>query len=307
MKSFIKNITGLNKAGSYFREEMEKLKLLSAQPMVSTIRDKKAPVSDWREIEFSCFSQWGDDGIIQYLIQRIPGIIPRFIEFGVSNYVESNTRFLLMNSNWAGLVLDGSEENISFIKNDSISWKYDLRSEHIFITKSNINEVIERNGFGGDIGILHIDIDGNDYWIWECLEVVNPQIVIMEYNSVFGNKHAISVPYKDDFYVSNEHYSNLYFGASLKAMDYMAQKKGYTFIGSNTAGNNAYFLRNDLISIAIPPVSVEDGFIFCNFRQNRDSEGNLTLERDDKMIHRCENLQVVEVTTGTISPLKNYL
>lgn len=307
MKSFLKNITGLNKTGAYLREEIEKMKVLMAQPMVHLNRNAKVSGLQWKQIEFSAFSQWGDDGIIQYLIQHIPGIIPRFIEFGVSNYLESNTRFLLLNDNWQGLIFDGSDSNIQFIKSDTISWRYDLNSESLFVTKSNINEAITKQGFNGDLGILHIDIDGNDYWIWECLNVVNPQIVIMEYNSVFGNKGAISVPYKDEFYVTDAHYSNLFFGASLKAMDYLASKKGYKFIGTNTAGNNAYFLREDLINEFVPAISVDEAYVVCNFRQNRNSEGMVTLQRDDKMIHACSHLAVVDVTNNQTYPLSKFL
>lgn len=307
MKAFLKNITGINKTGAFLREELDKMKILMSQPMVHQIRQMRNAPADWKDIEFSAFSQWGDDGIIQYLIHKIPGLKKRFIEFGVANYTESNTRFLLMNSNWSGLIFDGSEANIQFIKNDTISWKYDLIAEHLFVTKGNINEAIAKHGFDEEIGILHIDIDGNDYWIWECLKVVNPQMVIMEYNSVFGNKAAISVPYKDDFYVSDAHYSNIFFGASLKAMDHLAQQKGYSFIGSNTAGNNAYFLRNDLLNEFTPKVSVDNGFVACNFRQNRDENGNLSLQRDDEKIKLCAHLNVVEVTKNETSILKNYL
>lgn len=307
MKSFLKNLTGINKTGAYLREEIEKMKVLMAQPMVHLNRNAKVSGLQWKQIEFSAFSQWGDDGIIQYLIHHIPGIIPRFIEFGVSNYLESNTRFLLLNDNWQGLIFDGSDSNIQFIKNDTISWRYDLSCESLFVTKSNINDAIAKQGFDGELGILHIDIDGNDYWIWECLEVVNPQIVIMEYNSVFGNKGAISVPYKDDFYVTNAHFSNLFFGGSLKAMDHLATKKGYKFIGTNTAGNNGYFLRKDLINEYVPVVSVDDAYVPCNFRQNRNAEGQVTLQRDDKMIHNCGHLEVVDVTNNQTFPLSKFL
>jgi hypothetical protein len=283
------------------------MKILMSQPMVHQIRQLRQAPADWKEIEFSAFSQWGDDGIIQYLIHKIPGLKKCFVEFGVANYTESNTRFLLMNSNWSGLVFDGSESNINFIKNDSISWKYDLTAEHLFVTKGNINEAISKNGFNKELGILHIDIDGNDYWIWECLQVVNPQIVIMEYNSVFGNKAAISVPYQDDFYVTHAHHSNLFFGASLKAMDVLAKQKGYSFIGSNTAGNNAYFLRNDLVNEYTPVISVEEGFVACSFRQNRNQNGVLTLERDDIKIKECGHLQVVEVESGELYPLNKFI
>ncbi|MDP1728352.1 MAG: hypothetical protein Q8M15_16330 [Bacteroidota bacterium] len=307
MKSFLKNISGINKTSLYVKEELEKIKVLMSQPMVQNIIQLKTPVRSFKEIEFSAFSQWGDDGIIQYLIEKLEINNETFIEFGVSNYLESNTRFLLLNNNWRGLVLDGSKSNIDYILNDTISWKFDITAKHLFITKSNINQTLIANGFEGEIGILHIDIDGNDYWLWDSIEVVNAKIVIMEYNSVFGNKAAISVPYQDDFFVSDAHFSNLYFGASLKAMCHLAKLKGYSFVGSNSHGNNAYFVQTHLLNEWVQLKTADEGYINCNFRQNRDKDGKFTLKRDEEMIHQCGDLDVIDVISNIKSPLKNFL
>ncbi|MCA0425969.1 MAG: hypothetical protein LCH37_00900 [Bacteroidetes bacterium] len=306
MKEFIKNISGLKKTGQFLREELERLKLLSAQPMVSRILDIKEPVDNLKKVEFSAFSQWGDDGIIQYLIHLLNIKEETFIEFGVGNYLEANTRFLLMNNHWRGLIFDGSERNMEFVKNDSISWKYDIQAIPLFITRSNINDAIQKAGFTGEIGLLHIDIDGNDYWVWESINVVNPQLVIMEYNSVFGNKEAISTPYADDFYVNAAHYSNLYFGGSLKAMCHLATQKGYSFVGSNSAGNNAYFVRNDKMG-PLKALSPEEGYVRCRFRQNRKPDGSLGLIPDNEAIFQAGELPVVQVNTGQTLPLKSCL
>ena len=93
--------------------------------------------------EFRVYSQWGEDGIIQYLLKYVPIENKTFVEFGVENYKEANTRFLLVNNNWTGLVMDGSSENIDYIKNDmSVSYAYNLKADCVFIAKDNINEVI---------------------------------------------------------------------------------------------------------------------------------------------------------------------
>ncbi len=306
MIKFVRQLLGVSKVTQFWREEFDKIKMLTAQPLVQRIKDNSGKFASIQEAEFSVFSQWGDDGIIQYLIHSLDIKNKTFIEFGVQNYLESNTRFLLINDNWKGLVIDGSEKNIEFIKNDSISWKYSLNAVAKFITKENLNTIIGDAGFKGEIGVLHIDVDGNDYWFWESLSVVNPEVVIMEYNSVFGNKEAISVPYKADFYVTKEHHSNLYFGASLKALNHLAEQKGYTLVGSNMHGNNAYFVRNDRLK-GIKKVTVDEAYVRCNFRQNRDMHGAFTLKDDTEMINQCGHLPVVEVVTGKVNTLANYL
>ena len=168
--------------------------------------------------EFKVFSQSGEDGVIQWLIKNIQVSSERFIEFGVQNYTEANTRFLLMHDNWSGLIMDGSKENIDYARHDNVCWMHDLTPVHAFITAENINELIRENGFSGDIGILSVDIDGMDYWVWRAIDCITPDIVICEYNSRFGGERAVTLPYDASFYRTKAHYSNLYFGASIRAM-----------------------------------------------------------------------------------------
>lgn len=232
-------------------------------------------VNSLQDVEFQVFSQWGDDGIIQFLIDKIDIRNKTFIEFGVENYKESNTRFLLINNNWSGLVIDGSLENVNYIKNDNISWAHDIHAYHSFITKENINDTIQQflsEGYSSEIGILSIDIDGVDYWVWQEINVVNPVLVIVEYNSAFGLS-PWTVPYQADFYRHNFKNPYQYWGASLAAFNHLAQDKGYTFIGCNSAGNNAYFLRNDKLVAAIPTPSLEEGYVEAKFREYSDGLG----------------------------------
>lgn len=233
-------------------------------------------ITSLSEVEFQVFSQWGDDGIIQYLVNNIDIPNKTFIEFGVENYRESNTRFLLINNNYSGLVIDGDKKNVDYINSDELSWSYDLHAVHSFITRDNINSTILgflNKGYNAEIALLSIDIDGNDYWIWNDLAVVNPVIVIVEYNSVFGASNKWTIPYKADFYGINEHPSRYYWGASLNAFCDLAGKKGYSLIGCNSNGNNAYFIRNDKIK-KFRPLTSEEAFIDAAFRLNADKDGN---------------------------------
>ncbi len=206
------------------KKELETLKVLSAYACVDRIKSHGL-FDNLVDAEFKVFSQFGDDGIIQYLIHILNIHEASFIEFGVENYTESNTRFLLIHDNWRGLIIDGSDEHIESIKQDDISWRHDLTAVCSFVSKENINQTIRKAGFSGPIGLLSIDIDGNDYWIWECLDVCNPVIVIVEYNSVFGVEHAITIPYQHDFQRTQAHHSNLYWGCSLRALAILAEKK----------------------------------------------------------------------------------
>jgi hypothetical protein len=177
------------------------------------------------DYEFKIFSQRGEDGIIQYLIKHILIENKTFIEFGVEDYMESNTRFLMMHNNWSGLVIDGSAKNITSLKKQNWFWAYDLQAKWAFIDKDNINDLLK--GFR-NIGLLSIDIDGNDYWIFKEIDFseLNPSIIVCEYNALFGQERTISVPYDKVFKRTKAHYSNLFFGASLAALNHVADQKG---------------------------------------------------------------------------------
>lgn len=285
------------------QQNVDDLKVLHGK-MLAYLNEKnlEACINDISKAEFKVFSQWGDDGIIEFLVSYLDIPDKKFIEFGVEDYTESNTRFLLINRNWKGLIMDGGKKNIEYIQNDNIYWQYELTAKQVFITKNNINEEIINNGFAGEIGLLHIDIDGNDYWIWNEIEVVNPIIIIVEYNSVFGKDRAVSVPYDPSFVRSKKHHSDLYFGASLKAFVTLGEKKGYAFIGCNTAGNNAYFVRNDKMK-DLKSLSVEDGYVESNFRESRGIQRNLTYVSGSKRIEIIKGLQVINVVTGEIETI----
>ena len=144
-------------------DKIEEAKILSARIIINQLTDKM-PLTSIHDAEFKVFSQFGDDGIIQYLIKEtgIREEEKKFIEFGVHDYQESNTRFLLMNDNWRGFIMDGSYENIKSIHNSSWYWQYDLTAVCAFITVENINTLLSKYSFDGEVGILSIDIDGND-------------------------------------------------------------------------------------------------------------------------------------------------
>ena len=249
--------------------------------------------------EFRVFSQWGEDGIIQHLIRKVP--IPRrvFVEFGVENYLESNTRFLLTNDQWAGLVMDGDAKNIAFIKEDPIYWEANLKAQCAFVTRENINNLLLENGIKGDIGLLSVDVDGNDYWIWSAIEAISPRIVICEYNTLWGPRETVTVPYDAGFDRGKAHFSKVYFGASLAALDLLARTKGYALVGSNAAGGNAFFVRNDVRG-SLEPLEPAAAYREPAFREAHDEQGRLTFEDPVTRLRPMADLTLQDVRTGSV-------
>lgn len=298
IKKIIAFILSKRKLKLVSSRELETQKLMLGKLLSNQLRT--LPIQHFHEAEFKVFSQWGDDGIIQYLTQHIDIQHKRFIEFGVENYTEAVTRFLLINNNWSGLVMDGSAQNIHFIHQDPIYFLYDIQAKSHFITQENIEGLLKKYHFHQKIGLLHIDIDGNDYYVWKAIST-NPEIVIVEYNAIFGAKRAITVPYDPQFYRTAKHPSNLYFGASLSALFHLAQEKNYALIGCTSAGNNAFFIRKDkLKECPFPEKTPYEAFVPIKSREHRDPTGHLTFTPPEIGIQEIRGLPVFNVLTQEI-------
>lgn len=251
---------------------------------------RNRPIADLSEVEFRVFSQWGEDGIIEWLISHIDLPNRRFVEFGASNFDEANCRFLTLNRNWRGLILDGDKANMDSVRASELYWKHDITPLQTFVTTENIDAVITEAGFAGPLGILSIDIDGNDYWVWETIKSVNPAIVICEYNAILGDTQPISIPYDPKFVFKTEHHGN-YHGCSIAALRHLGEQRGYEFIGTNSNGINAFFVRKDLAGPVLSLVKTRHAYA-SRVRDNRITFSGAA--RLDVIRH----LPVVNVVTG---------
>ena len=250
------------------------------------------------DYEFKIFSQWGEDGIIQFLVSNLDICNKTFIEFGVEDFFESNCRFLMMKDNWSGFVIDGSSKNIERLRSSYFYWRYKIQSKASFITRENINSILDESGFDKNLGILSVDIDGVDYYVLEALESWTPCILIVEYNGIFGANRPVTVPYDANFNRGSKHYSNLYYGANLPAFLYLADKRGYALVGTNSVGSNAFFVRRDLLNDKVLEITLQQCYKDSIFRESRNIKGDLTYLSGNKRRELIADLPLIDVKTG---------
>jgi hypothetical protein len=261
------------------------------------------------DYEFKVFSQFGDDGIIQYLIDNveIKKNERKFIEIGVGDYSESNTRFLLMKDYWEGLILDGSKQILTVKKKYyDLIWKNKLKVGCEWITKDNINDVIQKYKFDNDVGVLSIDVDGNDYWIWKNINIIKPIIVVIEYNSLFGKKNKTLVPYFENFQRYSAHKSGLYWGSSVSALVDLGKSKGYDLVGGNSAGVNLYFVRNDRRNL-MKRVDIEDAYFKQKFSDIKDNNGNFLDISYEEKLNLIKDLKLFDITNDKLIKISEIL
>lgn len=192
---------------------------------------------------FGIWSQNEEDGVTLALLREAGCETYTFVELG-SGDNGGNSGFLAAELGWRGLFVDANEELLTTLRNAMPARVSVVNS---WIERETVNDLLSEHGISGEIDLLSIDIDGNDYWLWQAIDAVSPRIVIVEYNSVFGPARSVVVPYDPGFHWErNDAVGKAYYGASLQAYARLGNEKGYRLVAVEPRGVNAYFLRSDV-------------------------------------------------------------
>jgi SAM-dependent methyltransferase len=201
------------------------------------------------EYELRCFSQHGEDGVIAEILARIGSGERYFVEFGIESGREGNCVFLADVLGWSGLFLEPDEAGF-----DALSTKYDQNSRvatiNAAVTPDNIEQIFAQNGVPAQPSVLSIDVDGQDYWVWDALGRFRPRLVVIEYNASLPPGRRLTQPLG----YAAAWDGTEYFGASLDALSTLAGRKQYQLVHTDLAAINAFFVRDDLAAERFPPL-----------------------------------------------------
>lgn len=215
-------------------------------------KQKYKDVKQLNNFESQSFSQYGEDGIVEEIFNRIGTTNKYFVEFGVESGVECNS-VLLLHKGWRGTWIEGNKSHVKRIETrykKSVETKA-LTLLNAFITAENIESLFEDAKVEKELDFLSIDIDGNDYYVWEAIKKFSPRVVCIEYNAIFPPGTAFVIPYSPNYIWDGS--SN--FGSSLLSLTKLAASKNYSLVACTLSGVNAFFVRNDCL---------DDKFIYPN-------------------------------------------
>jgi len=221
----------------------------------------------FEEVGFNVCSSNYEDGILLYIFSIIGMTDKKCVDIGSGTIKGSNVANLIINHSFKGLLIDSDPKSIKIAE--------EYYSNHpetsLFLptlvastaTAENINTILVENKYVGEVDLMCIDIDGVDYWIWKAIEVIQPRVVVVEYQDILGPERSWTVPYKGDFnvhdYGVNKQHNN-YCGASLSAFVNLGKQKGYRLVGCNKGGWNAFFVKIGLADKYLPEVTVGSCF-----------------------------------------------
>ena len=285
------------------------LKFMLGQAAILSSRSKYESYKLLWDSEVKVFSQWGEDGIIDFLLTCLNISKPKIVEFGVGEFKECNSRFTAEFRNASVYMVDSNKNLVNYVKKLDLFWKNSLFPVTDFITPKSAKEhILNAQKLLGGIDIFSIDLDGNDYWILSNLELTGVSIVICEYNPIF-NEIDCTVPRNDNFDRFDAHSSGLFFGMSLKASISIMGSKGFTFIGTNRVGNNAVFVKNEIEDqVPFPKPNIYDLKMFLDWRvrESRDTSGCLNYLQATDAFKMIETLSVIDLKSGKQKRLQDF-
>ena len=264
-------------------------------------------VSLLSDVDYKIFSQNGEDGILDYLLTSLAIENPKFLEIGVGDFTECNTRFIFDRCSAKGTIIDCINNFEEKVKKNVELWKGDLKIINKKINSENISDLIENSDCFFNLDIFSLDIDGIDYWVLNELPVKFSKIAVIEYNANFGPTLEISVPNIKNFNRTEYHYSNLCFGASLRAIINLMKSKGFKFIGVNKSCINAFFINEDFIQdLSLETVNERnlENFTNSNYRESRSFEGKLTFLSGKNKINEIRDCDVINLANSSSEKIK---
>ena len=241
-------------------EQMSQASIMNQYKLMSRLLNPEE-MPGFSDVGFKVYSQFDEDGILLYIFSLIGFTNRKIVEVCAGGGKECNAANLIINHGCHGLLFDGDLNNIKkankFFSQNKSTWLHPPICKHAWITKDNINSLIQENGFEGEIDFFSLDVDGNDYWIWKEISVIRPRVVICETFASAPLDKAVTIPYKEDFdRFSPDNYSRYFLSASPLAMKKLADEKGYRLFGAHKYGFNLIFLRNDVGNDVFPTIEL---------------------------------------------------
>ena len=235
--------------------------LLSKKKFLKSVNSKKIILFKSKNLdyinkfEFKISSQNNEDGIINHLTKNI--IKPDYVFFEIGFDFDEFNSLNLIKKNWSGTLIDGDQIKCDKLK-ACVSKYFKTRKINIynnFITYENINQIIAKNISNNNFDFFSLDTDGMDYWILENLNY-KPKIICAEFNPWLGKSKKLILPKSLNF----NYQSDMYYGASLKAYQFLLKKKNYKLVAIESSGNNAFFIDQNEFKIQFNELDVEESF-----------------------------------------------
>lgn len=236
--------------------ELSQLNLINSYKLR---KDLNFPLPSFDEVEFSVYSENGEDGILLYLFSILGTTNKKVVEICCGDGIQNCSTNLIVNHGWTGYLFDGNKSRIeiarAYFSSNSRTKNWPPVIAHEWILPSTINETLTKYNAVGEVDLLSLDLDGLDYWVWKAIKVIQPRVLICEFNNLWPADKALTVPADENFRAEyNSKFGADFSGATLGAFVKAGKEKGYRLVGGQRYGYNAVFVKNGIGDQYFPEV-----------------------------------------------------
>lgn len=262
--------SGMTRADRMLRDQARALERIAQYLGEQEVRRILTSIGEPLRLEHwgrKVYSQSDEDGILGEILRRI-GLGPDrgvVIEFGVEDGLQSNTHWLLRQG-YTAVWLECSDRHVKWIRRFFAEYLANdrLTLAHELVARDTVDARLAALANENPVSVLSIDVDGNDYWLWERIESIRPCVVVIEYNATFPPPMAVVQEHDTE---GPRKVRTDYWGASLSALDKLAARKGYQLVGCGVTGVNAFFVRDDLATDERFPYRRTPAVLYHPFRR----------------------------------------
>lgn len=241
-------------------------------------------IDSLRNVTLSVHSQFEEDGILLILFALIGVTNRQCVELCAGDAIESNSANLILNHGWTGVLCDGNVANVRaarrFFRRCRTTRVWPPTVVHQWLSAENVNQFLHEHDALPEPDLLSIDVDGNDYWLWKAIEVIEPRVVVIEINHLWGAERSVTVPYDPAFRADFTVHGSDYAGASLPAMVKLGRQKGYRLVAVNRFATNAFFVRRNIGEEQLPELDPSGCFDHPRARFGRTTRLPLVAGRE---------------------------
>lgn len=195
-------------------------------------------------------SQHGEDGILEYILQNIPEYPKVCVDIGAWDGKNlSNIYTLWHDRQWKGILIEANEQRFKNILRDYGNFNIIAFNQMITPKEDgSIDSLFRQNNIDREVGVLSIDIDSFDYYVWKYMEYVNTKIIIIEHNH--------TIPGYIDYHDPE---GDVFLRSSAKSLERLGKQKGFKLVACTLT--NSIFIKDNLFnSHYFPDMPVE--FLF---------------------------------------------
>ncbi len=139
--------------------------------------------AEWGEVSQNVYSQFGEDGLLKAVFERIGTTNKQCFEVGAADGKWFSNSRRLIDNGWRAVLIEANEANWPELdKLDGVNGSVTVHGKAEPAGENSLDSILSICGFDQAIDLGVIDVDGQDYYLWNGMLKFRPRVMVVEYD-----------------------------------------------------------------------------------------------------------------------------